>query len=198
MHEKDARGESTPAGRESAFEEYNDMGGNEASEPTDACAVEARLGDAKCACKRSEGGSGSGGASQDGVDLGENLFPLLGRVREVRDRSASAKRQICMCGMSVNAAVGGEGEGSRRTTAALDERADDHGPVARAVDGEEPQNTYEDREISEMGTGRLMQRRTRVGVARDVPLELVEELQAAELGRARHRACRVAAGSVLA
>lgn len=42
-----------------------------------------------------------------------------------------------------------------------------------------------------------MQRRTRVGVARDVPLELVEELQAAELGRARHRACSVAAGSVL-
>lgn len=116
------------------------MGGNEASEPTDACAVEARLGDARCACKRSEGGSGSGGASENGVDLGEDLFPLLGRVREVRDCSTSSKRQICVCVTSVNAAVWGEG--SRRTAAALDERADDHGPVARAIDGEEPQNAY--------------------------------------------------------
>lgn len=177
------------------------MGGNEASEPTDACAVEARLGDARCACKRSEGGSGSGGASQNGVDLGEDLFPLLGRVREVRDCSASAKRQICACVMSVNAAVWGEG--SRRTAAALDERADDHGPVARAIDGEEAQNAYEGQGDSAswlrggLVTRGIMQRRTRVGDARDVPLELVEELHAAELGRARHRACSVAAQSVL-
>lgn len=135
----------------------------------------------RCSCRgerrgEEEGREGSGGAAEDGVELGEDLVPLLGRVREVRDGAAGAERQVCSrrkreelsCATEMEEETSGRDERERgRTSAALDEGADHDGPVARPVDGEEAEDACRSTSPSgRNGVGRRARARRRTHQSR--------------------------------
>ena len=163
----------------------------------------------RCSCRgerrgEEEGREGSGGAAEDGVELGKDLVPLLGRVRQVRDGAAGAERQVCSrrkreevsCATEMEEETSGREDAPRPrltrvriTTAQSLDPSMARKPKTPAGARDRQDGTAWDDGLERDGG------RTRVGAARDVPFEVVEELQAAQLGRAGHRACRDDTGS---